>query len=877
MSQATTTSQELDQAPPFDVLDEIGRGATSVVERVRLGAELGPLRSGSFAARKRALGPSGAAVLEREARIAGIVRHPRLVHLLAWWRGPQGPELLFELLPGETLDRFLEEEGALPEPVVRRAGSDLAGALAALHTAGLAHGDPSLANARADESGRAVLLDLGNVFELATGEGPAAAGTLAYLAPERLRGGPPSPAADVFGLGVQLYVAATGRHPFAPSAFAAGAEPPDLATEEGERLLAALEHPRYLPPSRIAPRVSPLLDVLLAEMLDRRPEHRPSAATVSEVLAQGEDAAWWKSRSAVAQHAPNRELLDDALTLPLVGREAALARLDEAYRYCIDPTTGGSVVLVRGRKGSGRSRLVHHFVDRVRRESEAPLLLYARASEDAESRPHGAALRLLERWLMIEPSARPTEYEREILSRTVPPRETDVLMSALDPKGIGLLGGSVGRALVRWVRALVAQQHTILFVDDLHAARSSTLATVERLIEALADTRATIVLGVGDEVAPARPRSLARLVARIEGGGAGHYVVQLGPLGLDEVRAIVAQRFAERDDEDALVRVLLERSQGLPGLLTELLRTLFERGELLEDENGRWRLTIGLARVPDPKSVAEGVADRLEALESRGRRWLERLSVIGSRIDPESAYATFPTGRRSDLDKALALLVRRGWLEPIGNHYRFARPSLQEGVYAALDEDRRRRLHRLVAKSLDVEDPSLDDRFQRAWHLRAAHEHRTLVDELAVLLPLAQRAASPLRVLRLAHWAVEALDALPESDRRSELQLEFLEYGADAAGRTGARESERRFLDRLAEVQPDSARRPDAAARLYYLHGRALSDTGQLGVARGLLRAAIQASERAGSRALLGRSLRLMAMVQLRAGRTDLARDAATR
>lgn len=898
---ASTDIERVDGPPALEVLETLGRGGTSVVERVRLLEARDPFPIGAVAARKRCRTTDAEvrASLEREWRAAEALRaieHPgaeQVAAARASWRADDGAiELLFDLVEGQTLEQWLDaEEGPLPEPIARRIAADLARGLVALRAAGWAHGDVSLANVRLDGDDRALLLDLGQArrvdgrFEREAGGGiDTGAGTLAHLAPERAIGGPASSAADVFALGVVLYWTVTGRHPFAPKAFEIGATPPDLSTPEGERVLGALAAARYLPPSRLVPQVSPLLDALLGQMLDRRARERPTIDTVAQVLEVGERHPWWRAeREEAGVRTGSIALRRDPFALPMVGREEHLAAIDAAFRHCQDAGTGGSVVVVRGPKGSGRSRLVHHFVDRARRAAQPPLFLYARSSDEAEARPHGAALRLLERWLMLEPGTPPSAYELEMLAHTVPPREADVLASALDPTARGALGGSVGRALVRWVAALVEQQPTVLFVDDLHAARSSTLATVDRLVDALAHTRAMIVLGYSEEIAPARPRALRRLLERIEDGTPpARTILRLDALSLDEVREIVTLRFSSDEPRELVARTLWERSRGNPGLLTEMLRTLFERGQIGEDEHARWRLAITPDRIPEPRSVAEGIAERLEGLERSGRAWLERLTVLPSRIDPAHALDVFPGSRRSDLDRALALLVRRGWIEPVGPRYRFTRPALREGVYAALGADRRVRLHRLVARSLekrgaDGSEPTLEDRFVRARHLRAAGEHRALVRLLEELLPEVARRASPLRVLRLSRWALEALDQLPDSTSRSESLLRFLEAGADAAGRTGARSDERELLDRLAQVQPDGAKRPDAAARLYYLHGRALVDAGQLGVARGLLAAAISSSQADGSRALLGRSLRLMALVQLRSGRIDLARDHANR
>jgi serine/threonine protein kinase/tetratricopeptide (TPR) repeat protein len=868
-------------APPrLDVLDEVGRGGVAVVERVRLAEPIGHLRSGSLAARKRAGrdDPASRASLAREASVAAALSHPSVVRLVATWTGAAGPELLFELVPGQTLERWLAaEEGPLPEPMARRAGADLAEALAHLHTSGFVHGDVSLANARLDADGRAVLLDLGQARASGDTSDGGQGGTLAYFAPERVIGGPPSAAADVFALGVVLYQLASGRHPFAPSAFAPGTTPPDLDTYEGERVLGALAAARYVPPSRHAPAVSPLLDALLGEVLDRRPNNRPSPQLVGEVLRVGEDHPWWRERIRSSEHEKRLVTTKDPFVLPLVGRDEALRTLDAAYRYCVDTTTGGSVVLARGVKGSGRSRLVHHFVDLVRREVPAPLFLYARASEEVESRPHGAALRLLERWLMLDADSSPSSWEIEMLRRTVPPREADVLIAALDSRSRGPLGGSISRAIVRWVAALVKERTAILFVDDLHAARSNTLATVERLVDALPDMRAMVVLGYGEDTAPARPRAFERLVRKVERLPEGRAVVTLGDLAPADVVTIVRERFENAVDAERLGAALWEKSRGNPGVLTELFHAMHERGQLGENEAGRWQLLVQEGALPEPQSLEAGVAARLEGLEADGRRWLERLTVLPSRIDPAYAQSVFPGSRRSEFDRALALLVRRGFIEASGPHYRFKRPALRDAVYAALPQDRRQRLHRLVAQSLDVDDPTLEQSFARARHLRAAGEHKALVALIADLLPQAGRRVVPTRVLRLAHWAIEAIDALPPSPERSEQLLRFLEHGADSAGRIGARADERALLERLANVQPDSATRPDAAARLYYLNGRALSETGQLGVARGILRAAVTASEKAGSHELLGRSLRLMSMVQLRSGNIEHARASALR
>ena len=73
----------------------------------------------------------------------------------------EGLWILMELIPGRNLAEVLAEEHALAEPLVRAIGRQLSGALAALHGEGSSHGDLKPENARLDQSGRSVLVDLG--------------------------------------------------------------------------------------------------------------------------------------------------------------------------------------------------------------------------------------------------------------------------------------------------------------------------------------------------------------------------------------------------------------------------------------------------------------------------------------------------------------------------------------------------------------------------------------------------------------------------------------------------------------------------------------------------------------------------------------------
>ena len=177
--------------------------------------------------------------LTAEARAAAGLSHPVIVGIYDVDATGESAALVMELVDGESLGTRISRDGPLDPRRAVAITADVAEALFYAHQQGVIHRDVKPGNVLLSNDGRTRLVDFGIAHSLAasterltmTG---TVIGTLHAMAPEQLAAGPITPRTDLYGLGVVLHEALTGRQPYPASSPVALVDaqrtgPPDVA------------------------------------------------------------------------------------------------------------------------------------------------------------------------------------------------------------------------------------------------------------------------------------------------------------------------------------------------------------------------------------------------------------------------------------------------------------------------------------------------------------------------------------------------------------------------------------------------------------------------------------------------------------------------
>ncbi|MCC7542282.1 MAG: protein kinase, partial [Deltaproteobacteria bacterium] len=591
--------------------------------------------------------------------------------------------------------------------------------------------------------------------------------------------------------------------------------PTDQAVRAARCALGVRRYLRDVPMALATGRGERAGGILVGELIDRiargfQDEHRLARETlvdmsetkpirIDDVTAallderfdvRGDEAEGLRLFGEIEAREADRTLL--GRSLPMLGRDAELATLEQAYDTCALGSSAAGVLVI-GQPGVGKSRLRRELIRRLATHPRPPQVLVARGDFDGAGAPlsmlagavRTAAGILTSDGLDVQRAKlgahvarvvsddagacrRVVEFLGEMIGAPVEDTPSDMLRAAR--ADVRLMHDAMRSAWEDWLAAEAHVRPIVLVLDDLQWADMATIEFVDASLRTLADQPFFVL-------ALARPGVRERLPSLWADRDVAELV--LGPLSRDASAALVREALGS-NVAPILVERLVDRADGNAFYLEELVRSVAEgRGDVL------------------PESVVGMVQSRLEAIGDDARRVLRAASVFGQRFWAGGVHALLGESVDADgLRDALAHIVSREIVSrrPTSSfegetEYAFRSGLVRDAAYELLTEADRVTGHRLAGRWLSAagerdplvlgehflrgqEHPAALDAFHRAAaaSLDANDFAKTLecVDRAIACHPSSETAGA-LRLLR-----AEALSWLGRHDKS-------LEQASDAA------------------------------------------------------------------------------------------------
>lgn len=608
----------------------------------------------------------------------------------------------------------------------------LAEGLHGLHETEKLHRDIKPSNVLVTEEGRVVILDFGLVAQVEGKElhdSVTLAGTPDYMSPEQGAQLPISRASDWYSVGVMLYQALTGRLPFSGKFF---------------EVMMNKQNFDPPPPSELVANVPPALDDLCVRLLRRKPEDRPSGREVLRILGQGKTGPL--RSPIVSAPAPSH-----APTGTFVGRERQLRQLDEAFTFTRSGQT--ATVYLHGSSGMGKSALAQHFLQQLRQNYSAAIVLEGRCYE-RESVPYKAldgVVDSLTKYLMSLPEVKAEALmPREVLALArlfpvmlqvdsvfnAPQREHDVP----DPF---TLRRKAFAALRELLARISDRQPLVLYIDDLQWSDADSSTLLEDLLRPPDAPPLLLLSSFRTEDLEAKP-FLKTLLDKT--GTENCREVYVGALSrpesyemLDHLLGPAAATLAP------FVEAMVGEARGNPFLLEQLARYA-----LTSDQTATTGITLTMM-----------LEARLKPLPKGAREFVDVLAVAGRPVNPEVVYqAAELSGDEMQLIASLraAQFIRAG----SGHTLELYHDRLRETLSSQLSPKKVTQIHKRLAQAIEVR--GIDDPEALFEHYLGAGERVRAATHAAVA---ARKATAALAFDRAAAFYRRALELAPSRGAES--------------------------------------------------------------------------------------------------------------
>ena len=656
----------------YQLLNELGQGGTGTAHRAldRLSGRVVTLKRLKVAdvvtVVERLSRSEDRLALAQEFRLLASLRHPNIISVLDYgFDDERRPFFCMDLQ--ENAQTIVDAGRDLPLLVRADLLVQLLRAMVYLHRHGIIHCDIKPENVVVSGS-QVKVLDFGlSVYRDLLGlEAVPLAGTLAYLAPELLRGERPSERSDLYAVGVLAYELFTGR------LLPAGAERALITSGEGA--VALLRRPG----GDLDPRVQSVVARLLASNAgDRFADASQAIDALAAALAHPFKAETVATRESFLQAAP------------FVGRQHELEILNQRLRAAAGGH--GGTLLIGGESGVGKSRLIE--------EARARALVSGFVVVGGQAVSEGGS---------------PYHLWREVVSALVVrgdvADQAAAVLRTIVPDIARLLGRPVGdpptvdpaaaqSRLLLAVEELVRDQSPplVMLLEDVQWAGTESLALLAALARLAPDRTLLIVCSLRSDDASA-------LSARVEGAD----VMPLPRLDTAAITELARTMIGSAGERPEVAAFLERETEGIPLFIVEAVRSLAETVGSLADVGSQ----------PLPQHLLSGgmrkvLQRRVERVPAAAMPALRTAAVAGREIDAALLTLVHPA---LDPDWWLRSCADAGVLELHEQGGRFAHDQLREHILSDMSLVERAALNRQVAEAIERAHPGALERCTALAH-----------------------------------------------------------------------------------------------------------------------------------------------------------------
>ena len=456
-----------------------------------------------------------------------------------------------------------------------------------------------------------------------------------------------------------------------------------------------------------------------------------------------------------------------------VGREGELAQM----RLVLELARAGhgQIVAAMGEPGVGKSRLFFEFKAVAQ---SGCLVLEAYSVSHGKASAYLPVIDLLKSYFKIaaedDVRARREKVNGKVLTLdrsledTLPYLfgllgivEGDDPLAQLDPQ---LKRRRTLEAIKRILTRESLSQPLIVIFEDLHWIDGETQALLNLLVDGIATARSLLLVNYRPEY-------------HHQWGSKTYYSqLRLDPLGKESAQELLTALMGDDESTLPLKRLIIERTEGNPFFMEEMVQTLFEQAVLAR--NGAVKLVKPLTEIHVPPTVQAILASRIDRLPAAEKELLQTLAVLGREFS--AGLIKHVAGKSDDeLERMLAALQLAEFIyeQPaMGDvEYTFKHALTLEVAYNSVLVERRRLLHERAAQAIEAlfSDRLEDHLSELAHHYDRSGNVRKAVEYLRRAGRLAAQQTAHSEAVGYLKRALELLKNLPDSAERGRHEFDL--------------------------------------------------------------------------------------------------------